>query len=445
MIPLLGFALLAAAALEPAQATSQAPAVPLRLHHLHYLVEDPAASMNRVAATLDGTRVLLQGLGVGVRVGDQYVLFDRTRSGVAARTGQNSAVDLFKFAQEWLNARGLTVSPLFTGGRLAASMSGESLDHIAFVAGNLSAAQAALQSAGASPVKQSDDALMYRTPGGATIELVRPTDVEETFWCPMHPDVRSGSPGACPLCGMAFVPIPPPRIGEYRMDVTLTPAPDGRGASSLRIVIRDPETGAAVPSFAVLHERPLHLFVVGRGLDHFAHVHPDALGHGTFELKQHLPPGEYMLIADFLPHGGSSQTVQHAIVTPGYEGPLLPSAPPLTAGPSEVAADGLRILLVAEDLAPRKQANLQFTVIDDASGKAVTDLEPLLGAPAHMLIVNADLTEAVHGHPAEADQQGSTVRFAPLIPAPGSYKLWVQFQRKGRVITAAFVLHVPDR
>ena len=52
-------------------------------------------------------------------------------------------------------------------------------------------------------------------------------------------------------------------------------------------------------------------------------MHPDAKADGTVELRHDLRPGEYMLIADFLPAGGTPQLVQRAIVTPGYTGPLF--------------------------------------------------------------------------------------------------------------------------
>jgi hypothetical protein len=61
-----------------------------------------------------------------------------------------------------------------------------------------------------------------------------------------------------------------------------------------------------------------------------------------------------------------------------------------------------------------------------------------------MLLVKSDLTDAVHGHPEGQGQALPTVTFEPLIPAPGTYKLWVQFQRNGRVITAPFVLIIPE-
>jgi Cu+-exporting ATPase len=227
------------------------------------------------------------------------------------------------------------------------------------------------------------------------------------------------------------------------MEVKIKPA-RGAGMSALRLVIREPDTGARVRSFAMVHERPLHLFIVSRALDYFAHVHPDPAGPGVFNLAHEAPPGEYMLIADFLPHGGTTQTVQRAIVTPGYTGPVMARVPVPPVGPAERIVDGVRIRLEARNLAPRKNASLQFTVSNAETGEPVHDLEPFLGAPAHMLLVAADLTEAIHGHP---EDQGSQpmVTFEPLIPTAGTYKLWVQFQRKGTVITAPFVIQVTER
>ncbi len=72
----------------------------------------------------------------------------------------------------------------------------------------------------------------------------------------------------------------------------------------------------------------------------------------------------------------------------------------------------------------------------------MTDLEPYLGASAHLLIVSVDLTEAIHGHP-QGEGSGPVLSFAPLIPQPGPYKLWIQFQRGGRVSTASFVIEAP--
>jgi hypothetical protein len=55
--------------------------------------------------------------------------------------------------------------------------------------------------------------------------------------------------------------------------------------------------------------------------------------------------------------------------------------------------------------------------------------------------VSADRTEAVHEHPAP-DGRGPEIRFRPLFPRAGLFKIWIQFQRGARVTTASFVIDV---
>jgi hypothetical protein len=74
----------------------------------------------------------------------------------------------------------------------------------------------------------------------------------------------------------------------------------------------------------------------------------------------------------------------------------------------------------------------------------VTGLEPYLGATGHLLIVDNRLSTAVHGHPEGTRTTGPLVMFGPVFPAPGLYKMWVQFQRHGQIITAPFVVRVAE-
>jgi heavy metal-binding protein len=264
--------------------------------------------------------------------------------------------------------------------------------------------------------------------------------LQPDYWCPMHLDVRSTTPGKCPICAMDLVPIPPRRLGEYRTDVS---AIGSRRATGLRVQITDPD-GKPVTGLAIVHERPLHLFIIGRRLDFFAHVHPQASRSvkGRFEVAQELPPGEYVAIADFLPAGGEPQMVHRAFVTPGYNGPLMAQPPELARGPSEVVVDGVRVAIDAHDLRPRRERVIRFTLSDAVTGAPIADLEPYLGAPAHLLIVNAALTDAIHAHPEQVTNATAAIEFRPLMPVEGSYKLWVQFQRAGKVSTAAFVVNI---
>ena len=259
------------------------------------------------------------------------------------------------------------------------------------------------------------------------------------YWCPMHPNERSTVPKACPICKMAMVPIPVHRIGEYRMDVEQVVSRVTRGTSGLRLVFRDPSTSAPVTALETVHERPVHVFIVGRSLDFFAHVHPEELPGGVFEVKHAIPSGEYMVVADFLPRGGSPQTLQRAIVTRGASGGG--KVPHLPANILTQTARGVRATLTVDDVVAGKNGHLTFAVAD-TSGRPVTDLEPYLGAPAHLFIASADLTETTHAHPEVTAAAGSQLEFDVTFPQPGGYRLWLQVQRQGEVITLPFTLIV---
>ena len=122
--------------------------------------------------------------------------------------------------------------------------------------------------------------------------------------------------------------------------------------------------------------------------------------------------------------------VQRALIVPGRA----------RSATRPVPASDVQVALKSEDFVAGKYACLTFTVKDAKTGEPVTDLQPFLGAPAHMLIVRSDLTDAVHAHPEELTTGGPAISFHPLVPAPGDYKVWLQIQRGGKVITVPFAL-----
>jgi Heavy metal binding domain len=265
---------------------------------------------------------------------------------------------------------------------------------------------------------------------------------QSAFWCPMHPNERSPVATACPICKMPMVPIPPLRIGEYLMDVSQVPARNG-ALAGLRVTIRDPTTKTAVVSLNPVHERPMHLFVVSRSLEYFAHLHPQASKDGAFEVRQSLPAGEYMVVADFLPTGGSPQTLQRYIVTPGVTATSSGDAH-LTIGPADSVAGGAKVTLGVDEgpLVAGRNSHMRFVFADAATGRPITDFEPYLGAAAHLFIASADLTETTHVHPDDTAVKGATIVFDVTPPKTGLYKMWLQFQRRGSVVTVPFVVNV---
>jgi hypothetical protein len=401
----------------------------VRFHHVHYRVGDPSAAMSHVAAKVNGPRVMLPGLGVGVRVENEFLLFDRLEDADPAQVAQPRPADGYRVAVAWLARHGVTATPgdLATSSVIAGLVD-ERYDHMAFVTGDLGQVREQLARSGATPVRSSEDSVLFEAGAGVLVEIVRESGRPDAFWCPMHPDVRSPDGGTCHLCGMEMVAIPPPKLGEYKLDVRQLRRSKA-GLSGLKLAISDPESGELVKRFVTVHERVLHLFIVGKDLEYFEHVHPDVAPDGSFILTHAIPPGEYMVIADFLPEGGTTQMVQRALIVPGA-----------TPSPKETVSPGLRVALKAEDFVAGKYACLTFTVTDANTGAPVTDLEPFLGAPAHMLIVRADLTEAIHVHPEERATGGPTISFHPLVPAAGEYKAWIQVQRGGKVTTVPVVL-----
>lgn len=262
------------------------------------------------------------------------------------------------------------------------------------------------------------------------------------FWCPMHPDVRSSTAGKCQICGMDLIAIPTPTLGNYRLQVKQIARPDGAGVRALHIDVRHPATSERVDAFSRLHERLLHLFIVRRDLSYFAHVHPDQAQDG-FEVEVDLDPGAYVLIADFAPVGGTPQLLQRVVVTPGFKRSPFAS-PDLEPDIADKMVDGVHVSLEAQ-VRLLKPSMLRFTVRDAATARPIDDLEPFLGASGHLLIVNADVTSVTHAHPETTGAAGSIrpeVAFAPTFATAGVYKMWVQFQRKGKVITAPFAIGV---
>ena len=416
------------------------PARPaVRLHHLHFRVASIAPALAAAARTHGGTRVILQGLGVGVRVGDYYLLFDdRASSDVPVATPAGGA-DAVRAAVEWLREHGIAVDVPVGAPPPRAIAGDQALDHVGFAAADPAAIAGRLAAHGLQPLRRTPDSVFFEA-GGFNVEITRDTDLPDAMWCPMHPDVRSAVPGKCPICAMDLVPIPSPGLGEYRVEVVQEPSADGRGVRALRLRIRHPRTDAVTTEFTPIHERLLHLFIVSRSLRLFAHEHPVRDGDG-FELAVALQPGAYMLIADFLPAGGAPQLVHQAIVTPGYAGSPFARVPKVQEDLAGKTVDGLRARLETSMSKGGTKAVLRLVLTEAASAAAATDLEPYLGAAGHLLIVNADLTQAVHAHP-EAMSSGPDITFDVEFPSPGTYKLWAQVQRRGRVMTFPFAVRI---
>ncbi|HWC97520.1 MAG TPA: hypothetical protein VG456_12235, partial [Candidatus Sulfopaludibacter sp.] len=187
-----------------------------------------------------------------------------------------------------------------------------------------------------------------------------------------------------------------------------------------------------------VHEKLFHLFLVSHDLQYFAHEHPVLDPDGWFRLSTTLPKaGTYRLLADFDPAGGTPQLAPKTISTAGYVAPLAQSIPQLQVDVSPKQGPNLRVSLRTEPAQPiAGMKTLMFIHLEPADG-----IEPYIGAWSHMLAVSTDLVDTIHSHPFIADG-GPEMQFNVFFPRATTYRVWVQFQRKGVVNTVAFTLPV---
>ena len=261
------------------------------------------------------------------------------------------------------------------------------------------------------------------------------------WYCPMDRDVRSDKPGKCPRCGMTLAFGVQKEI-EYPLDITFRP-PVFRAGEKVQIHFRmtDPVTGKTVNHYEIVHEKLFHMFLVSQDLQYFVHDHPVLQPDGTFDYEEIFPkPGMYRILADFYPSGGTPQLVPKTVVVPGAPGQdvslVLPNPKP------ELGVNHCTNLDVELTMDPPTPIvglkTLLFFKLSPADG-----IEKYIGAWAHMLAASDDLIDLIHDHPFIADG-GPQLQFNIIFPRARTYKIWVQFQRKGVVNTAAFTVPVSE-
>jgi hypothetical protein len=274
--------------------------------------------------------------------------------------------------------------------------------------------------------------------------------------CPMHPDVMTTEPGKCPRCNMDLVPGNPLTLPDFKLKVETTPRVLKAGQPiKFRFTVHHPITGEQTRDFAVMHDKLFHLFVISRDLNEFAHIHPERHADGAFTIEHTLPkPGHYTLFADFLPLGGGAQITGYPLATVGTDMDLTAARARLNPDPVLAQiADGVKVDILNEraTILGGEEVDLLFRFTDEKTDAPITDLEKYLGAFGHLVILSEDMTEYVHAHPREESQPdpnapvrgGPEVLFDALLPKPGRYRAWLQFQRNGKLSTVSFTFAAP--
>ena len=271
-----------------------------------------------------------------------------------------------------------------------------------------------------------------------TLELEPAAAEPLPFVCPMDPDIRSATAGACSRCGMQLVlglPVP----AEYQVQLTTAPAAVRAGEPvQLSFEVMRPKGGLRQFEFETVHEKLFHLFWVSHDLEVFRHEHPVLGEDGIFRIETVFDrPGVYRMMGDFYPTGGTPQMIPMTLTTSGFEEPLEMLARRLSADRDPKRGRNVGVSLRTDPPQPLAGLlTLLFFELNTARG-----LQKYLGAWAHMLAVKDDLVTMMHAHPSIADG-GKLIQMNVIFPEPGMYRVWVQVQRKGKVSTLPFTVGV---
>lgn len=193
---------------------------------------------------------------------------------------------------------------------------------------------------------------------------------------------------------------------------------------------------------AIVHTRPLHTMIVDSSLRDYHHLHPDYdpvrkcfVCHFTPNLQT-----SYTMWNDFTVKGEQSAAYLHTEL--GARRGI--SLPPRLMHTSHVEGAGVAVD-IRPDVPLRAGGHHTLTLdIRDAAGRPVTNLEPIMGAYAHLVAFSADGQHFLHIHPlgteptSDAARGTSPLHFHVMPQVDGPTQFFLQIQREGKIITLPF-------
>lgn len=195
--------------------------------------------------------------------------------------------------------------------------------------------------------------------------------------------------------------------------------------------------GVPVTTFAVVHDKLLHLIVVRRDLSGYQHIHPTMAPDGTWSIDLTLAqPGIYRMIADFTAIVGGQQVAAALGSDLTVAGAYAPT--PLPAPANTVNAGGFNVTYEGAPDTKSVQPILMSVTGPDRKPAA---LQPYLGAFGHLVMIRQGDLGYVHIHP-ELQLVDGKVKFWLTAPSQGTYRMFFDFQVAGRVHDAAWTVTI---
>lgn len=224
---------------------------------------------------------------------------------------------------------------------------------------------------------------------------------------------------------------------------TNTPIESGKPINT-KIKLIHTDTGKPITSqeLAVKFTEKMHIFVIDQTLQDYHHIHPTPTNN----------PGEFVF--NFTPNTNNSYNVWTDIkLLRDDQSHRLKSTIPSARSQNirthiptntHTISDGVTINWQSPSTLRKDTSTTVDVTLTDSMGNPITDLQPLMGAYAHLVGFSADGKSIVHTHPigeepaTANDRGGPTMRFHITPDFTGSSQFYLQFKRGGKESYAAF-------
>ncbi len=199
------------------------------------------------------------------------------------------------------------------------------------------------------------------------------------------------------------------------------------------------------------HTEKIHLLIFDQTLTDYQHIHPTPTNKPGFYKFEWTPKNasQYKVWVDLTP------------LDTGQQEYIMADLGDLSKTPTEVdktvnstysigeEVNKLHFILSfdSKELITGKAA-MGKVLVEDSQGHPFTQLEPVMGAFAHIVAINEDFKTIAHIHPMgiepskNSDRGGPELEFHIEPNKPGFWKIWVQVKTNGKDLFVPFGVNV---
>lgn len=240
-----------------------------------------------------------------------------------------------------------------------------------------------------------------------------------------------------------------PAVAGYRAEVR---APSLKPGATTEVELRlfDPQGKQLTETdFRIAHERRIHLLIIDESLTDYHHEHPVPKEYGkvlTFKLTPRKA-GPYRVFVDVLPEA----TRRHLYLVADLAGTGPGGAIEGRELVTRAEVDGYSFELTLPAVVKEGTTLNGELVIKGRDGKVVNQLEPVMGAYAHLVGFFEDRKTVEHMHPmgaeptAPSDRGVGKLKFRVTPTKSGLMKLFAQVKLDGKERFAPFTLTVAPK